>query len=415
LRVELLCTGDELLSGQVVDTNSAWTAELLRAALGLSISRITVVGDDHAELVEALRSVGARADVMIVGGGLGPTPDDLTVMSAAEALGVGIRVDPATLEKLEARAARRGVELNAGSRRQASVPEGATVVQNPAGSAPLFMHRFERARAFFLPGVPHEYRELMQQEVLPRLRALHEESGAASRGWVSRRLRTVGLGESELAERTRPVLARHPEVVAGFRTDPPENELRLEARADSQEEADALIQAVEKELLPILGDAFYARDETPLAEVVVQGMRNRGQTVALAESCTGGRISVLLTSVSGASDVLSAGAVTYTEEAKDFEASVPRELIDRHGVVSHEVAAAMAIGIRERWKSTFGLSVTGWAGPGGGTERDPVGTVYLGLSGPNGEVVERRVLDGDRHQVRVRAAVHAVDLLRRNI
>src|SRR5690606_29469718 len=273
----------------------------------------------------------------------------------------------------------------------------------------------ERARAFFLPGVPHEYRELMQQEVLPRLRALHEVSGAASRGWVSRRLRTVGLGESELAERTRPVLARHPEVVAGFRTDPPENELRLEACADSQEEADALVQAVEKELLPILGDAFYARDETPLAEVVVQGMRNRGQTVALAESCTGGRISVLLTSVSGASDVLSAGAVTYTEEAKDFEASVPRELIDRHGVVSHEVAAAMAIGIRERWKSTFGLSVTGWAGPGGGTERDPVGTAYLGLSGPNGAGVERRGLAGERHQVRGRAAVHAGDLLRRII
>ena len=415
MRVELLCTGDELLSGQVVDTNSPWTAELLRAELGLAVSRITLVGDDREELVEALRRVGFRADVMIVGGGLGPTPDDLTVACAAEALGVPVKIDPTTMEKLEARAARRGVALNEGSRRQASVPEGATVVQNPSGSAPLFMHRFERARAFFLPGVPHEYKELMRQEVLPRLRGLYEATEAGERGWVSRRLRTVGLGESELAERARPILARHPKVVAGFRTYPPENELRLEARGPTHEEAEALIKAVEVELLPVLGDTFYGRDETPLAEVVIQGMRNRGQTVALAESCTGGRISVLLTSVGGASDVLAAGAVTYTEEAKGFEASVPRELIDRHGVVSHEVAAAMARGIRERWKSTFGLSVTGWAGPDGGTERDPVGTVYLGLSGPNGEVVERRVLDGDRHQVRVRAAVHAVDLLRRNL
>src|SRR5690606_26953715 len=157
------------------------------------------------------------------------------------------------------------------------------------------------------------------------------------------------------------------------------------------------------------------RDDETLAEVVIRRMRAQGARVAVAESCTGGRISVALTSVSGASDVVAAGAVTYTEKAKSGEAGVSSGLITRYGVVSPEVASAMAKGIRERWASTYGLSVTGWAGPGGGTERDPVGTVYLGLSGPDGEVVERRVLEGDRHQVRVRAAVHAVDLLRRNI
>src|SRR5690606_4621159 len=160
-------------------------------------------------------------------------------------------VDPATLEKLEARAARRGVELNAGSRRQASVPEGATVVQNPAGSAPLFMHRFERARAFFLPGGPHDYRALMQQAVLPRAGALRAAGGAACRAAGARRLGPAGSGAAELAGRRRPGLARHPEGVAGRRPEPPGDGLRVEARAESQEEADALIQAVEKERLPM--------------------------------------------------------------------------------------------------------------------------------------------------------------------
>ncbi len=411
MRIETLCTGDELLTGLTVDTNSQFFQARLLEACGQTVRRSVTVGDRREDIIEALEQAASRCDAVLVSGGLGPTADDLTAECAAAAAGVPLIEHPLVLAHLRERFARRGVPLAENSRRQALVPEGAEIELNLEGSAPLIIQRRGRCSFFFVPGVPREYRHLVERHVVPRLAALAGDSTVR----VLRVLKTIGTSESELDALLAPLVAAHPQVSFGYRTHPPENHLKLLAQGPTREAALSALALAERDVRAAVGAAIFGADDETLPSVTLQALRRRGERLALAESCTGGLLAALLTDVAGASDVLWGCAVTYVEAAKTHWANVSPALLAEFGAVSRECAAAMAAGIREAAGVTWGVSVTGFAGPGGGTAADPVGTVYLGLAGPRGAQVERLQLHGDRERVRRFAAHAALDLLRRTV
>ena len=410
MRVEALCTGDELLTGVTTDTNSTWFQERLLEH-GEQVARTTVVGDVREEILEALRTLSARADVVLVSGGLGPTTDDLTAEVAAEAASVPLVIHEGALEALRDRFARRGLTVTENNIKQVKVPEGSEVVLNPVGSAPMFVLRLQRAVLFFLPGVPREYRALVDAAVLPRIDALRVERRET--GFRALRLlKTVFLAESHLDARVRPLQAEHPRVTFGFRTHYPENHLKLMAEGASREEALRALEAADAAARPLLGDHLFAVDRETMAGVVGRQLLGRHETVALAESCTGGRIGDMLTEVAGASAYFLGSAVSYANDLKERWAGVAHATLVANGAVSEPVAREMARGARAAAGSTWALSVTGIAGPDGGTPEKPVGTVIIGLDGPEGTKVRAHRFVGDREQVRTASAYAALDWLR---
>ncbi|MCP3138871.1 CinA family nicotinamide mononucleotide deamidase-related protein [Pyxidicoccus xibeiensis] len=414
MRVELLCTGDELVTGLITDTNSTYLEARL-FDLGVKVERVVTVGDVRPHITQALREAASRADVVVVSGGLGPTADDFTLECAAEAAGVSFGEDARVLDWLRERYAARGMALNPGALRMARIPHGAEPVRNPQGSAPLVILTLGRCRLFFLPGVPREFKALLDGEVLPRLRTwLEAEPGRTYRAF--RLLRTVGIYESELDQAVMPLAPSHPRVVFGFRTHAPENHLKLMAEAPSQAEADAALAAVEAECRRLLGAHVFGADANEYAPVLLGLLGRVGATLATAESCTGGLIAQQLTAVSGASSVFIGGAVVYSEKMKSAWVGVPAEVLERHTAVSRETAIAMAEGVRAACGTTFGLSVTGYAGPGGGTPEDPVGTVYCALAGAGMTTrCDRMTFSGDRDRVRLFAASHTLEMLRQHL
>jgi nicotinamide-nucleotide amidase len=410
MRIEVLCTGDELLTGLTADTNSPYFMERL-LPYGEQVARTTIVGDVREELLEALSTLSARADVVLVSGGLGPTADDLTAECAAEAAGVPLLESAEALQALEERFARRGILLTPNNRRQAMVPRGAEVVLNPNGSAPMFVLRLGRSTLFFLPGVPREYRHLVDAEVLPRIKKLRGKQPDATY-LAFRLLRTVGLPESHLDAKVAPMAREHPNVSFGFRTQAPENHLKLMARGPSQAAADAALAAAEEASRAVLGTHVFGQDGDRHAGVIGALLLSRGETVALAESCTGGRIADLLTSIPGASAWFLGGAVVYANAMKEAWVGVRKETLAAHGAVSEEVAKEMAEGVRKAAGTTWGLSVTGIAGPTGGSEEKPVGTVFIALAGPRGTVAQRHRFPGDRELIRTVSAGAALEALR---
>jgi len=412
VRIETLCTGDELLTGLTADTNSRFFQTLLLERTGLVVRRSTVVGDVRAELIELLDLLSARCDVVLVSGGLGPTADDLTAESAAAAAGVPLVEDQAVLAHLTARFERRGITLTDNNRRQARVPAGAEVVLNDEGSAPLIIQRRGTCTLFFVPGVPKEHRFLVERHVVPRIAAL-----AGPRRGVSklRLIKTVGLPESHLDAKVQPLLAQHPQVTFGFRTLAPENHLKLMATGERSEEVDAALASAERAALGVLGEAVFGVDDQTLASALAARLTERGLTLSVAESCTGGLVSAACTEVPGASAWFIGGAATYSPAAKSVWAHVPAGLITQHGAVSEQVARAMADGVRTALGTSCGLSVTGFAGPGGGDTEHPVGTVFIGIATPELTRVERHRFSGDRERVRAFAAATAIDALRRQL
>ena len=410
MRIEALCTGDELLTGVTTDTNSTWFQERLLAH-GEQVARTTVVGDVREEILEALRTLSDRADAVLVSGGLGPTADDLTAEVAAEAAGVPLVLHEAALAALRERFARRGLTVTENNLKQVRVPRGSEVVLNPAGSAPMFVLRLGRAVLFFVPGVPREYRALVEAAVLPRIDALRAERGETGFR-VLRLLKTVFLPESHLDARVRPLLAAHPQVTFGFRTHFPENHLKLMAEGRTEEEARTALERADAAARPLLGDHLFGVDGDTMAGVVGRQLAARGETLALAESCTGGRIGDLLTDVPGASGWFLGSAVSYANALKERWVGVAHGTLVAHGAVSEPVAREMARGARAAAASTWALSVTGIAGPDGGTEEKPVGTVFLGLDGPEGTEARAHRFPGDREQIRTASAYAALDWLR---
>ncbi|WP_224241769.1 CinA family nicotinamide mononucleotide deamidase-related protein [Hyalangium gracile] len=414
MRVELLCTGDELVTGLITDTNSPWFEARL-FELGVKVERVLLVGDVRPDITQALLEVASRADVALVSGGLGPTMDDFTLECAAAAAGVPVVEDPRALEWIRERYAKRSIPLNPGALRMARVPQGAEVVRNPAGSAPLVIFRLGRCRLFFVPGVPREYRALAEGEVLPRIRAaLETDSERVYRAF--RLLKTVGLPESQLDARVAPLVPQHPQVVFGFRTHAPENHLKLMATASTQAEADAALAAAEAASRKVLGTTFFGADDEEYAPVVARMLTEAKATLSTAESCTGGLIAQQLTAVPGSSNFFIGGVASYSEKMKMAWLAVPSEVLVRHTAVSPETAIAMADGIRAACGTTYSLSVTGYAGPTGGTPEDPVGTVYCGFAAEGHPTrCERFSFAGDRDRVRLFAASSALEMLRQHL
>jgi nicotinamide-nucleotide amidase len=404
VRIETLATGDELLTGLVADTNSVHFQQRLLDRYELTVRYGAVVRDLREDLVESMRAAAARADVVLVSGGLGPTADDMTAECAAEAAGVDLVEDANALEHIRARFRSRGLEVTPNNLRQARVPRGAEVVMNAEGSAPGFVLRLGRCTLFFVPGVPREYRWLVDEMVLPRIEKLLGSSVTPRTLAV---IKTTGIVESKLEMLVTPLYPKFPTVTFGYRTHPPENHLKLLGPT-------ADVEAARLESLKLIGElAFGSQDET-LPGVVGARLVARKQRLAVAESCTGGLVASELTSVPGASSWLESSAVTYTESAKQRWAGVDAKALAEHSAVSEVVARQMAHGVRAAAQVEWGASVTGYAGPTGGTEKDPIGTVYLAVAGPDGfERTARRTWPGmERERIRRAAAWALMDLLR---
>lgn len=403
VEAELLATGDELISGAISDTNGAWAAAELRGA-GVTVRRMNVVGDGFETIVAALREAAGRARVVVVSGGLGPTDDDRTAAAAAAAAGVAMARRAEALDHVREMFRRIGRPMTANNEKQADFPEGAELLANPVGTALGFSLGIGDARLFFLPGVPHEYRRMLTEQVLTRLPAIEGARTAV------RVLRVFGIGESQLETDLRAVTLPDG-IELGYRATWPELHLRLYAAGTG--DLDARLDAAEASIAPIVGARLYGRGGDGLAATIGRMLTHAGQRVAVAESCTGGLLGATLTDVPGSSAWFECGYVTYSNRAKTDFLGVPPELLEAHGAVSREVASAMAAEARRLTGVDYALSITGIAGPSGGTPDKPVGTVWIGLASPARVSSKLFKLRGDRERIRMASVWTAMDRLRR--
>ncbi len=404
LHVEILSTGDELLTGQVVDTNSAWLMDRLWD-LSVMVRRKTLVGDDRADLDAALRETTGRADLVVMSGGLGPTEDDLTSARVAAVLGVPLELHAPSLRAIEDRFRSFKRPMTPNNEKQARFPRGAEVIPNRFGTAPGFSVAVGRAQLVCLPGVPGEYKGLCEEWLLPRVAARLGEVPAA------RVLKLFGVGESHADHTMRPVMddPANEGVRFGFRAHWPEVHLKWTVPGpEAAARADRIAAAVRA----LFGEAVWGEGKDELPDLVVARLVARGERLALAESCTGGLLADLVTRVPGASSVFDVGVVAYANATKERLLGVPAALLSAHGAVSEPVARAMAEGARRTGDATWGVGITGIAGPTGGTPEKPVGTVHLALAGPSGTQALKRTYPGDRGRIRRFAAYEALNLLR---
>jgi nicotinamide-nucleotide amidase len=410
---EIIAVGSELLTPFRMDTNSLYLTEQLNQ-LGVELSSKSVVGDDLKRLVAAAQHALFRSDIVIFSGGLGPTEDDLTREAVAEALGVSLHRDPDIIAAIEKRFAARGWKMSANNAKQADVIEGATVLPNPNGTAPgqWLSGKIEgRDRiVILLPGPPHELKALFEAECRERLREKLPTAFIATRV-----LKVAMLGESHVDARVAPIYQKFTDVQTTILAGAGEIQLHFKARAESMEaaqaRADEAADAVEEEL----DDAVYSRDGQSLEQIVGYWLQMRSATLAVAESCTGGLLGERITSVSGSSRYFAGGAIVYSNTVKTELAGVPADMIERHGAVSREVAAALAESIRYRCDATLGVGITGVAGPNGGTPEKPVGLVFHALASSTGTEVIERNFPGDRKRIRSFATTLALDMVRKKL
>lgn len=402
----IISSGSELTLGQSIDTNSAWLAGEL-AARGIRPARHVTVGDDRTDLRDALLSAADQADLILLTGGLGPTDDDLTRFVLAEIAGVELSPDAASLKRIEAFFASRNRVMPERNRVQALIPRGAEALPNACGTAPGIFIRLRGKPCYALPGVPFEMKAMFAACVAPRLTG-------GGRVILSRKINTFGRGESEIGEAIRDLMARGRNPEVGTTAQLGEIGVRINAAAESREQALRLLDADEAEIRRRLGAAVYGRDDETLAAAVGRLLTTRRSTLATAESCTGGLVGQLLTATPGSSSYYRGGVVAYANDIKEHVLGVQRELLDSFGAVSQPVAEAMAAGARRRLAAEFALAVTGVAGPSGGSPEKPVGLVFIGLAGPAGVLATecRFGEDSTRDVIRQRAARTALNLLR---
>lgn len=405
----IVAIGSEMLGPHRQDTNSLWLAARLEE-IGIRVVRKSVVGDDPPAIVREIERAASEAALIVTTGGLGPTADDVTVGAVASWLGAPLRRNAEFLEAMRERFSSRGIRMPPVNEKQADFIEGARVLRNPRGTAPGFWGRKDSREIVILPGVPSEMREIMQGTVLPEL-------AARSGGKVLRRrvLRIAGIGESAVEELVEPVYARWKEHPVTILASPGEVQLHL-AVLDVPDRANETLAAMEADFRQVLGKRVFGEDGEELAEAVGRLLRDQGRTLALAESCTGGMVSSLITDIPGSSAYFLGGVVSYANDAKESLLGVHRETLETHGAVSSEAAREMARGATDRFGADVGASITGIAGPDGGSAEKPVGTVWFGIADRDGrETVKRRAFLGDRTLIRRTASVHALELLRRHL
>jgi nicotinamide-nucleotide amidase len=410
VKLEVVTIGTELVLGLTPDTNAADLGRALAAA-GAEVVRHVAVPDRPAVIRAAVAEALDRTGFVITTGGLGPTRDDMTKREVAALFGKPLQLDAGLLRSLEARFRRLGRPMPALNRGQAEVPEGATVLPNPRGTAPGLWLEDERGRvAVLLPGVPSEMRGLLVEEVLPRVA---QRAGDPTRVVLSRTLRTTGVPESALAERIGPVEEEIAPLTLAYTPSVEGVDLRLTAWVLPRDEADRRLGEAAARLRECVGDHCYGEDRADLAGVVLDTLRGRAERLAVGESCTGGLLAARLTAVPGASEVFVGGVVAYDDGVKTALLGVPAEVLQAHGAVSEEAVRALAEGVQRRFETQAALAVTGIAGPSGGTPEKPVGTVWLAARHGAEARALKRVFPGDRGEIRARSAQAALDLLRR--
>lgn len=409
LTAEIIAIGSELLTPDRTDTNSLWLTERLNG-IGIEVKLKTIVGDDDARLEEAIKDALRRSRVVVMTGGLGPTEDDITRKIAARALGRRLLFNEKVLAAISEKFERMGRGMPEINSRQAMVIQGAEVLDNPNGTAPGMYLEHKDCAVVLLPGPPREMRPMFENFVLPRLAAR-----AGDVRVVRRILRVVGLGESAVDERIAPVYTQYKNPQTTILFNRSEIEIHLTAQAKTERDAELLLDGLAGQIEERLGHSIFAFRGETMEEVVGLRLAVGGFSLAVAESCTGGLIAQRLTEVPGSSVYFKEGVVAYSNDSKTRSLGVDSELIREHGAVSAPVAEAMAEGIRHRADTDFGLSVTGIAGPGGGTEEKPVGLVFIALSDDAHTEHRKIMLPGDRHLIRWRASQAALDLLRRRL
>lgn len=408
MKAEILAVGTEILLGDIVNTNAHYLSKRL-ADLGITVHYQTVVGDNEQRLLRAYELAFERADIVITSGGLGPTKDDLTKEIGAKYFGKEMYLHEESYKQLRESFNRLNRPLSEGNKKQAVMPEGCIVLPNPNGTAPGCIIEESNKALIMLPGPPKEMIPMFEDSVVTYLQKFSD--GVL----VSKVLRVLGLGESAMAEKVQDIIdSQTNPTVAPYAKDN-ESILRITAKGKTKEEAEELIVPVEEAIRERIGADIYAEGETSIDTIVGEMLVSRNLTIATAESCTGGLLAGTLINYPGISSVFLEGVITYSNEAKMKRLGVNAETLQRYGAVSEETAREMAIGISKVAGTDIGISVTGIAGPGGGTEEKPVGLVYVGLY-IKGEVkVKKLNMFGDRQKIRNRTVVNVLDWLRREL
>jgi nicotinamide-nucleotide amidase len=413
MAAEVICIGTELLLGDILNSNSQYLAKEL-AALGIPHFYQTVVGDNVDRVHQAIEIAAARSSILIFTGGLGPTPDDLTTESIASYFQTPLVEHPEVIVDIQQKFAHHGREMSPSNRKQALQPEGAALLPNAMGTAPgMIWQPREGLTILTFPGVPREMHRMWRDTAVSFLKT----QGYGQHSIYSCSLRFFGVSESALAERVNHLFDSTNPTVAPYAGDG-EVRLRISARAKSEVEANALIEPIASEIKQIAGRVYYGTDEDTLASVVGELLRAKGQTLAVAESCTGGGLGQMLTDIPGSSDYFVGGIISYADRVKIDLLGVNADDLAAEGAVSEIVARQMAVGVKASLGTDWGVSITGIAGPGGGTESKPVGLVYIGIANPDGGVVGVKyqlASQRERGLIRRMSACQVLNLLRQQI
>lgn len=403
---EIITIGDELLIGQVIDTNSAWMAEQLNV-IGIKVHQITSISDDQEHILTTLKEASERAQLILITGGLGPTKDDITKQTLCKFFDTSLVFSEAAYINVEKLFSARGIAVTELNRLQAMVPANCRVISNPNGTAPCMWFEKNGCIYISMPGVPFEMKAIMEQEIIPRL------LNKLNRVIIHRTILTEGVGESHLASIIEPWEDSLPEFVKlAYLPQPGMVRLRLTAYGTERNTLQNAIDKAEKELYAYAGKYIFGFDDDTMESVVGQLLRNKGMTLSTAESCTGGNIAQLITSIAGSSDYFKGSIVAYSNEIKEQFLGVPHQVIVEHGAVSEQTVIAMAEGIRIRFMTDFAIAVSGIAGPGGGTDEKPVGTTWIAIATPT-ETVASKFLFGEHRGRNIRkASIAALNMLR---
>ncbi len=405
-RASVINIGNELLSGETVSTNAAYLGEQL-LSIGIPVVSTYIIGDEIESIVRSFNLACNDADIVVATGGLGPTDDDLTRQALAKLLGSELQLQDDLLQKIKAFFTSRNRQVSSRNKIQAYIPAGAKALANNLGTAPGIMAELKGKTLFALPGVPSEMKQMFEESVLPELKSLSVEQAV-----VVKKLRCFGTGESNIAELLGDIMERGRNPLINCTVRHGVITLHIIATAKDKSRAQQMAEKAEKILRSKLGELVYGTGEQTLAEVVGEKLAQQKQTIAVAESCTGGCIAKLLTDIPGASRYFTYGWITYSNDAKISELGVPASLIEQHGAVSEQVAEAMARGARKRAGTTFAIGVTGIAGPTGANEQKPVGLVYISVDSDSGCATKRFIFHHDRVSIRLRAAQTALNMVR---
>ena len=407
MNVEIISIGNEILGGNIVDTNANYIIKKLKE-INLNVQHVSAVADEESEIVAQLKEACQRSQIIITTGGLGPTEDDITFQSVAKTFQLNLVKYPEAERHMVERISKIGVSVSPSNLKQSFLPEGSICIINPYGTAPAMILEKEGKVIVSLPGVPLEMKNLLSEQIIPFL----EKKFPNLEHLQSRIIRTSGLGESNLNDMIRDFIISNRKLNIGIYASPEDIKIQLNALAKTPEEIEKILDGATEQLKVLLGDYIFGYDDESLEEVTGNLLRGKKLSLAVAESCTGGMLGGTLTTVPGSSDYFKGGIISYDGEIKEKLLGVPHTLLTRFGEVSEPVAKAMAEGVRKKCNSDIGLSITGIAGPAGGSKEKPVGLVYIGLADAGKTLVQKHYFHNGRQAIRLRSVRRALNMLR---